>query len=56
MFAIVFTLLEVLGVQVALGDMLIAMKFHKSWIEQWKATRAIRERFGVEYALEYLSC
>ena len=56
MFAIVFTLLEVLGIQPALGDILIAMNFHKTWIEQCKATQAIRERFGVEYALEYLSC
>jgi hypothetical protein len=50
----VFTLLEVLGIQPALGDILIAMNFHKTWIEQCKATQAIRERFGVEYALEYL--
>lgn len=28
--------------------------FHKIWQEQCEATRAIRERFGVEDALDYL--
>ena len=30
------------------------MDFHKIWEEQCEATRAIRERFGVENALDYL--
>jgi hypothetical protein len=30
------------------------MDFHKIWQEQCEATRAIRERFGVENALNYL--
>jgi hypothetical protein len=30
------------------------MDFHKIWQEQCEATRAIRERFGVENALDYL--
>jgi len=28
--------------------------FHKVWIEQCAATEAIRERFGLENALDYL--
>ena len=28
--------------------------FHKIWQEQCEATRTIRERFGVENALDYL--
>ncbi len=31
-----------------------AMEFHKVWIEQCRATRAIRRRFGVKSALDYL--
>jgi hypothetical protein len=30
------------------------MDFHKIWQEQCEATRTIRERFGVENALDYL--
>lgn len=30
------------------------MDYHKVWQEQCEATRAIRERFGVENALDYL--
>jgi hypothetical protein len=30
------------------------MDFHKIWQEQCETTRAIRERFGVENALDYL--
>ena len=30
------------------------MDYHKIWQEQCEATRAIRERFGVENALDYL--
>jgi hypothetical protein len=30
------------------------MDFHKIWQEQCAATRTIRERFGVENALDYL--
>jgi hypothetical protein len=30
------------------------MDFHKIWEEQCEATRTIRERFGVENALDYL--
>src|SRR5487761_1108426 len=30
------------------------MDFHKIWQEQCEATRAIRERFGIEDALDYL--
>jgi hypothetical protein len=30
------------------------MEFHKVWQEQCKATRKIRERFGVKSALDYL--
>jgi len=30
------------------------MDFHKIWQEQCEATRAIRERFGVKNALDYL--
>jgi hypothetical protein len=30
------------------------MDFHKIWQEQCAATRTIRERFGVESALDYL--
>jgi hypothetical protein len=30
------------------------MDFHKIWEEQCEATRTIRERFGIENALDYL--
>jgi len=30
------------------------MQFEKAWIEQGKATRAIRRRFGATSALDYL--
>lgn len=30
------------------------MRFEKIWIEQCRATRAIRRRFGVKDALDYL--
>jgi hypothetical protein len=30
------------------------MKFHKIWVEQCRATRRIKKRFGVESALDYL--
>jgi hypothetical protein len=30
------------------------MKFHKTWVEQCRATRGIRKRFGVKSALDYL--
>ena len=30
------------------------MDFHKIWEEQCAATRTIRERFGIENALDYL--
>jgi hypothetical protein len=31
-----------------------SIEFHKIWIEQCAATEAIRERFGLESALDYL--
>jgi len=31
-----------------------SVEFHKIWIEQCAATEAIRERFGLESALDYL--
>jgi hypothetical protein len=31
-----------------------AIQFHKIWIEQCAATEGIRERFGLESALDYL--
>jgi hypothetical protein len=36
------------------GGLEIHMDFHKIWQEQCEATHAIRERFGVENALDYL--
>jgi hypothetical protein len=30
------------------------MEFHKIWLQQCRATRTIRRRFGVKSALEYL--
>jgi hypothetical protein len=30
------------------------MQFHKIWVEQCRATRTIRRRFGVKSALDYL--
>lgn len=30
------------------------MKFERIWVEQFRATKAIRERFGVGSALDYL--
>ena len=30
------------------------MEFHKIWIEQCRATRTIRRRFGAKSALDYL--
>ncbi|MGH9760542.1 MAG: hypothetical protein ACREDR_17920 [Blastocatellia bacterium] len=30
------------------------MRFERIWLEQFKATKAIRERFGVGSALDYL--
>jgi hypothetical protein len=30
------------------------MRFEKIWVQQCKATRAIRRRFGVKSALDYL--
>jgi hypothetical protein len=30
------------------------MTFHKIWVEQCRATRGIRKRFGVKGALDYL--
>jgi hypothetical protein len=30
------------------------MRFEKTWVQQYKATRAIRRRFGVKSALDYL--
>jgi hypothetical protein len=30
------------------------MKFHRIWIEQCRATRVIRRRFGVKNAMDYL--
>jgi hypothetical protein len=30
------------------------MRFEKVWIEQCRATRAIKRRFGAESALDYL--
>lgn len=31
-----------------------SIQFHKSWIEQCEATEGIRERFGLQNALDYL--
>jgi hypothetical protein len=36
------------------GGLEIHMDFHKIWQEQCEATHAIRDRFGVENALDYL--
>ena len=36
------------------GGLEIHMDFHKIWQEQCEATHAIRERFGIENALDYL--
>ena len=30
------------------------MKFHKVWVQQCRATRTIKRRFGVQSALDYL--
>ena len=30
------------------------MKFHKIWVQQCRATRTIRRRFGIKSALDYL--
>lgn len=30
------------------------MRFEKTWVQQYKATRAIRRPFGVKRALDYL--
>ena len=31
-----------------------SIEFHKAWIDQCDATRDIRERFGLQDALDYL--
>ncbi len=36
------------------GDIFTGMRFHKIWVKQCRATRAIRRRFGVKSALDYL--
>ena len=36
------------------GGLEIHMDFHKIWQEQCAAARTVRERFGVENALDYL--
>ena len=38
----------------AFGIKLSHMRFERIWIQQCKATRAIRRRFGVKSALDYL--
>ena len=30
------------------------MRFEKTWVQQYKATRGIKRRFGVKSALDYL--
>ena len=37
-----------------LRDILAVMKFHKIWVQQCRATRMIKRRFGVQNALDYL--
>jgi len=34
-------------------DIFAAMNFHKIWVEQCRATRTIKRRFGVKNALDY---
>jgi hypothetical protein len=37
-----------------IANKLMGMRFEKIWVEQCKATRKIRRRFGVKSALDYL--
>lgn len=39
---------------VRIGRYIPAMRFEKIWVEQSKAARAIRRRFGAKSALDYL--
>lgn len=36
------------------GVILARMRFEKIWVEQYRATKGIKRRFGVESALDYL--
>jgi len=36
------------------SDIVTGKKFHKIWLQQCRATRRIKKRFGVESALSYL--
>ena len=38
----------------ASSNIVTGMKFHKIWVQQCRATRRIKRRFGAESALDYL--
>lgn len=36
------------------SDIVAGMKFHEIWVQQCRATRGIKQQFGVKSALDYL--
>jgi hypothetical protein len=40
--------------QAGIANRLMGMRFEKIWVEQCRATRGIRRRFGAKSALDYL--
>lgn len=40
--------------QAGIANRLLGMRFEKIWVEQCRATRGIRRRFGAKSALDYL--